>query len=215
VSPLTLWTVQSNAPYDDDVPRRRGYTDNDLAVAAKEVFWNRGYERTAIDHLQDATALSRSSLYLAFGTKRAVFDAALAEYVSSFIDPQFLPVETPQAGLPEAAGYFLSLADYFSLPESVRGCLLINSIAEFAGRDPSFSSVTVSYIDRVRHAFANALGNAVADGEMDLSQASRRTEMLTVSVLGVWLAVRSNADAAASTCSDIAEEILSWGSSTP
>ena len=81
------------------MPRRRPYTDGDLAVAAKQVFWDRGYERTAIDDLQDATGLSRSSLYLAFDTKRALFDAALAEYVTSFIDPRLRPVEAPDAGL--------------------------------------------------------------------------------------------------------------------
>jgi TetR/AcrR family transcriptional repressor of nem operon len=192
------------------VPRRRGYTDTDLAVAAKEVFWARGYEGTAIDDLQAATGLSRSSLYLAFGAKRAVFDAALTEYVSSFIDPRLRPVEAPDAGLREAAAFFRSLADYFRLPESARGCLLVNAIAELAGRDPSFSPVAADFINRVRLAFANALGNAAADGAMDRSQAARRTEVLTMSMFGVWVAVRSDAAAAASTCRAVAREIVSW-----
>jgi AcrR family transcriptional regulator len=194
------------------MPRPRGYTDSELAVAAKQAFWDRGYEGTAIDDLQNATGLSRSSLYLAFGTKRAVFDAALAEYVASFIDPRLRPVEASSAGLREAAAFFRELANYFRLPEAERGCLFINTIAELAGRDPSFSPDAAYFIERLRAAFSNALGNAAEEGAMDPKTASRRTALLTVSVLGVWLAVRSDPVAAAATCRAIAREISSWGS---
>lgn len=194
------------------MPRPRGYTDTDLAVAAKEVFWDRGYEGTAIDDLQNATGLSRSSLYLAFGTKRAAFDAALAEYVTSFIDPQLRPLETPEAGLRETAAFFRWLADYFRRPEAERGCLFINSVAELTGRDPSFSPDAAYFINRVRAAFSNSLRKAAAAGEMDPKQVTRRTAMLTVSVIGVWIAVRSDPAEAASTCRAIAREISSWSS---
>ena len=102
------------------------------------------------------------------------------------------------------------LATYFSLPEAERGCLFINTIAELAGRDPSFSPNAAYFISRLRAAFANALGHAAASGAMDARQASRRTAMLTASVLGVWLAVRADAAAAAATCRAIAREIASW-----
>jgi AcrR family transcriptional regulator len=193
---------------------RRSYSDADLAVAAKQVFWDRGYEGTAIDDLQDATGLSRSSLYLVFDTKRDVFNAALAEYVTSFIDPRIGAVEAPDAGLREAAAFFRGLAEYFRRPDANRGCLLINAIAELAGRDPSFSPVAADFTNRLRAAFSNALGNAAADGAMNRRQVTQRVEMLTASVLGVWIAVRSDATTAAATCRAIAQEITSWGSST-
>jgi TetR/AcrR family transcriptional repressor of nem operon len=193
------------------MPRRRGYTDTELTVAAKQVFWDRGFDGTAIDDLQIATGLSRSSLYLAFGTKRAAFDAALAEYVTSFIEPRLRPVEAPGAGLRETVAFFRGLADYFRLPEAERGCLYVNSIAELAGRDPSFSPAAAQFIKRLRSAFSNALGNAATQGVMDPKEASRRTAMLTASVLGVWLAVRSDAAGAATTCRAISREISSWG----
>jgi TetR/AcrR family transcriptional repressor of nem operon len=193
------------------MPRRRAYSDGDLAVAAKQVFWNRGYERTAVDDLQHATGLSRSSLYLAFDTKRALFDAALAEYVTSFIDPRIGPVEAPDAGLREAAGFFRGLARYFERDDADRGCLFINSIAELAGRDASFSPVARDFTTRVRAAFTNALSHAAADGAMEPSQVSRRAQMLTATFLGVWLGVRYDAAAASADCRAVAQEILSWG----
>jgi TetR/AcrR family transcriptional repressor of nem operon len=194
------------------MPRPRALSDGDLAVVAKQVFWSRGYERTAIDDLQRATGLSRSSLYLAFDTKRAVFDAALAEYVTSFIDPRLGPVEAPGAGLREAAAFFRGLARYFRRDDADRGCLFINSIAELAGRDPSFSPVARDFTQRFRAAFSNALSHAAADGAMDPAQVARRAQMLTVTLLGVWLGVRYDAAAAAGDCRAIALEITSWGS---
>jgi TetR/AcrR family transcriptional repressor of nem operon len=195
------------------MPRRRAYSDDDLAVAAKQVFWDRGYERTAIDDLQRATGLSRSSLYLAFPTKRAVFDAALSEYVTSFIDPRLRPVEAPDAGLQEAAAFFRGLARYFRRDDADRGCLFFNSIAELAGRDPSFSPVARDFTTRLRAAFTNALSHAAADGAMEPGQISRRSQMLTATLFGVWLGVRYDAAAAAADCQAIAKEITSWGSS--
>jgi AcrR family transcriptional regulator len=192
------------------VSGRRSYTDADLAIAAKQVFWDRGYEGTAVDHLQSATGLSRSSLYLAFDTKRAVFDAALAEYIASFVDPRLGPVEAPAAGLREAAAFFKGLAEYFQVPNADRGCLLINSIAELAGRDPSFAPIAAEFTTRVRRAFENALRNAADAGAMDRRQVSGRSAMLTMSLLGVWLAVRSDPAAASATCRSIAREINSW-----
>ena len=192
------------------MPRRRAYSEDDLAVAAKQVFWDRGYERTAVDDLQHATGLSRSSVYLLFDTKRAVFDAALSDYVTSFVDPRICPVEAPGAGLREAAALFEGLADYYRRADAERGCLLVNTIAELAGRDPSFSPVARSFTIRLHAAFTNALSHAAGDGSMEAGQISRRARMLTASLLGVWLAVRADATTAAADCRAIALEIASW-----
>jgi AcrR family transcriptional regulator len=195
------------------MPRPRPLSDDDLAVAAKQVFWDRGYERTAIDDLQHATGLSRSSLYLVFETKRALFDAALSEYATSFIDPRLRPVEAQDAGLREAAAFFRGLARYFRGDNADRGCLFVNAIAELAGRDPSFSPIARDFTKRLRAAFSNALSHAAADGAMETELVSRRARMLTALLLGVWIAVRSEPAAAAADCRAIALEITSWGSS--
>jgi AcrR family transcriptional regulator len=190
---------------------RRHFVDEEVVEAAKQVFWNRGYAGASIDDLQAATGLSRSSLYLAFGTKRAVFDAALVDYVADFIDLRLGPLEGQRAGLGDAAGYFRSLADYFGEPEASRGCLYINSIAELAGRDPSFAPTAMEFTSRVRAAFRHALGNAVAEGAMDSTHLSHRVELLTTALFGVWLDVRSDAGTAAAACREIADEVLWWG----
>jgi TetR/AcrR family transcriptional repressor of nem operon len=194
--------------------RPRLYEQDAVVASAKEVFWDRGYEGTALGDLEDATGLSRSSLYLAFGTKKGIFDAAVAEYVDTFIGSHLGPVEVPDAGLREAAGFFLGLAAFFRDRQSQRGCLMVNSIAELSGADPDWEARGAQLVDRFRAAFSNALGQAVHQGAMSSRQATIRSEVLAASAMGIWLAVRGDHSAAAATCRAIATEIRSWGVSS-
>src|SRR5437016_1101317 len=132
------WTDRYRSCQDGcAVARPRTYETHAVLVAAKEAFWSGGYQPTSIEDLEGVTGLGRSSLYVAFGTKQALFDAALAEYEESFLTPLLATVEATDAGLREAAGFFTALAVVFGDPGSRRGCLAVNSIAELAGREPA------------------------------------------------------------------------------
>ncbi|MDQ6616003.1 MAG: TetR/AcrR family transcriptional regulator [Actinomycetota bacterium] len=193
--------------------RPRSFDRQQALVAAKEVFWQQGYERTAISDVEEATGLSRSSLYLAFETKQRLFEAALEEYRRSFIDIMVARVESDGAGLREAAEFFTALAAHFRDAASQRGCLQINSITELAGRGPIVDLQGARFVDRFRRAFSKALLNAAAHGEMDEREAVRRAELLSAAALGAWVAVRTDHHAAAKTCRAIASEIKTWAAS--
>jgi TetR/AcrR family transcriptional repressor of nem operon len=190
--------------------RPRSYERQEVVEAAKQVFWDQGYVGTALGDIEGATGLSRSSLYLAFGTKKGLFDAALAEYLGSFIEPRFSPVEAPGASLGEAAGFFSGLATLVEDRESQRGCLYINSIAELSSADPAWEARGAAFADRLRNAFLNALQHAERQGAMSRGQATTRANLLAASALGVWVTVRGDHAAAAATCRAIAAEITSW-----
>jgi AcrR family transcriptional regulator len=191
--------------------RPRSYESHELVAAAEQVFWERGYRGTALGDLEDATDVSRSSLYLAFGSKRGLFDAALTEYKNGFIDSMLGPVEAPGAGLREAAGYFLSLATLFDDRQWQRGCLMWNSVVELARLDPAMEVLGAQFADRYRTAFLHALRGAQTRNSMDSRQATRRADFLAAAAMGVWLAVRVDHSAAAATSRAIGTEITSWG----
>ena len=43
--------------------------------AAREVFWQRGYEAASIAQIEEAAGIARSSIYHVFGSKRGLFIA--------------------------------------------------------------------------------------------------------------------------------------------
>ena len=192
------------------MPRPRSFDEQAVLKAAKESFWGRGFEATGLGALEDATGVSRSSLYLVFGSKRALFEAVLADYETSYVGPLLLPVEARGAGLREAAGFFTRLGVLFRDPATQRGCMMVNAITEMAGRCQGFSGVGSRFAERYRAAFSNALGSAAALGNMDPRDVGRRAKLLATSAIGAWVVVRADPAAASGYCRAISAEIRSW-----
>jgi AcrR family transcriptional regulator len=190
--------------------RPKSYERQAVVIAAQQAFWTGGFLATGIDDLEQATGLGRSSLYLAFGSKQALFQSAVAEYEDGFLTPLLSGVEAPGAGLGEAARFFVDLAAFFRDPASRRGCLVINSITELAHRDTEFTPVAIRLATRYHTAFSHALRGAVAQGDMDRGLLDRRAKLLASSTQGVWVSARADPEAAAAMCRAIAREVASW-----
>jgi TetR/AcrR family transcriptional repressor of nem operon len=200
--------------------RPRTFDAGKVVEAAKDTFWQHGYEGTAVGDLERATGLHRSSLYLAFGTKQSLFEQALGSYLDGFISPRLRPMERPEAGLADIVDFLGGLADWFrgGGPRSRRGCLMINSIAELVGRaGPSGQGPeefhdrwAVRFRDRLSGALASALAGAAARGEVEPSRVDPRARFLTATVLGVWLAARIDPLDAAATCDAVLAEVTAW-----
>jgi AcrR family transcriptional regulator len=192
------------------VPRPRAFDEDEVVAAAKELFWQQGYVATSIGDLEEATGLGRSSLYMAFGTKRELFEAAIRAHLATFVDPLLDPLERDGAGLEEIVGYFKLLATRFTRPEAQRGCLMINTIGECAGRDPDFTREGQEFLERVRAAFANALKSSVKAGVMTRLHATQRAASLAGASAGAWITVRADPAAARAVCLSTAAQVALW-----
>lgn len=184
-----------------------------VVEAAKQLFWTRGYGGAGVDDIEVATGLGRSSLYHAFGSKEGIFDAALANYVATFIGPLFAPMERAGARPVDVERYFATLATRFGgdPAEARRGCLWVNSIAEFSGREPPVDVGALPYRVRLHDAFHNALlggdGPLTAAGR---AAVERRSRVLTVTTVGLWHAARFDAPEAAVMSHSVRAEVRSW-----
>jgi AcrR family transcriptional regulator len=181
--------------------RPRSFSAERVVEAAKHVFWQRGYEGTAVEDLERRTRLNRSSLYLAFGTKQAIFHRALGQYEESFIAPLLAPMERETASEADIRTFFSTLARRFRKngPAARRGCFMVNSIAELEGRDAWVHDVGVAYRDRLRRAFANALATT-AQARVDAARLDQRAQFLSAATMGVWLQARVDPIDAARVC---------------
>jgi AcrR family transcriptional regulator len=197
-----------------DMPRPRRYSRQDVVQAAKEAFWENGYEGTALSELERRTGLNRSSLYLAFGSKRELFGEALDSYSRDVIDPLLGRLESGSAGL-EAITSFLEGVKAVIVDEQGkerRGCLMVNTIAELSTRDEEAAVRATAFRDRLRGSFAGALERAAGMGDIEPESIQLRARLLTTVTLGVWISALVDLRDAANLCDEIAVEVRSWRS---
>ena len=193
--------------------RGRTYSLEVVLEAVKETFWRLGYDGAAVSDLEAATGLSRSSLYQAFGSKSRLFACVLDDYIRGFVGPLLGPLEAPGAAADAAECFVRQLRELFcedGLP-SRYGCLWVNSIVEFAGRDEAPVDVRAAeFWDRLRNAFANGLRCAASRERDGLTPTEDRAVLLAATTFAGWLTVRADAARAQSVCDTMLMEMSSW-----
>ncbi len=152
------------------VPQPRGRPrsfDVEAAVErAMNVFWSRGYHATALPDLLRATKLSRGSLYAAFGDKHSLFLRALDRYIADALtrmDAEFDPRREPVAGL---RAYLAGYVERNSGANGRRGCLLVATTMELAGRDADVDRRIAGFFRDMEARVADALSRAKMAGKL-------------------------------------------------
>ncbi|MFK8165342.1 MAG: TetR/AcrR family transcriptional regulator [Lewinella sp.] len=114
--------------------RTKEFDEQAVLEKARDLFWERGYTATSIRDLEEYLGISRSSIYLAFGGKRELYDRTLAMYR----EESMLGLER---NLTEAEDLRQALIELFtatarqSHPEcksKARGCYVVNATTEMA-----------------------------------------------------------------------------------
>ncbi len=90
---------------------------------------------------------------------------------------------------------------------ATHGCLLVNTIAEFAARDDRIRPAGADCRSRLRSGFAAALTQASQQGRIDPDTVEPRSSLLAALLMGVWLTVRIDADATIDLCRMIEREV--------
>jgi TetR/AcrR family transcriptional repressor of nem operon len=172
------------------VPLPRGRPRSFDAEAAIEramgVFWSRGYHATALPDLLRATRLSRGSLYAAFGDKHSLFLRALDRYIADALtrmDAEFAPGRDPIDGL---RAYLAGYVERTSGANGRRGCLLVATAMELAGRDAEVDRRIASFFKAMETRVADALSRAKTAGRLaDGVEPSTAAQILVCFVEGL------------------------------
>lgn len=147
------------------MPRPRGFQPEEALRRAMEVFWEHGFEGTSIQMLVGATGVNRASLYEAFGGKRALFLEAVRHYGETVVAEVCRGLSSD----PSPLAAIESTLRTFAAPggEDCRGCMLTNTIVEFADRDDVVAGIIQDLLERIEGAFHSALERAAAAGEIE------------------------------------------------
>lgn len=179
--------------------RPREFDADDALERATRVFWTRGFEHTSLDHLCAATGLGRSSLYAAFGDKRALYLKALARYEERAVARIARACEgrTPREGLEH---FLAGLIDDIVAGPGRSGCFIGNCAAELARLDRAAAARVRASLERLESAFRQVLQQHL------VPDAGARARFLTAGVQGLRLVGKSNPQRAA--LEDVARVML-------
>lgn len=174
--------------------RPKSYDRHDLVERAMNLFRDHGYARTTTQMLVEEFDVNRNSMYLEFGSKRALFEASLRRYEDEVIEPRFGRLEKSDAGLQEIEELFQFYGSAGSGPGYGRGCLLCNSAVEFGPQATGHHNFAERYFDRIATALENALSNAKELGEIRQStEITQVAHFLTATLLGMFVLLRAKA----------------------
>lgn len=174
--------------------RRKSYDRDKLIKSAMDLFRDHGFAGTSADMLVEKLGVNRYSLYAEFGSKQALFDAALHLYGEEVVEPNFGKLDKPEAGIDEVCALLKFYGAASKGPAFGRGCLLCNTAVEFGPEDPSGAGFVQDYFERLTGAFKTALSNANKRGELKPSaKPNEEASFLTASVLGLFVMLRSEA----------------------
>lgn len=188
--------------------RMQSFDTRAVVHAARELFWELGYEGSSLPEIERATGLNRSSLYNAFGSKRGLFDAAVESYLTEVVRPRLNPLQGDDVAADAVVTYVSTLREALQSPESMparNGCLLINVAGSTLGHDKVVQEVVAAYRAEMLQAMENGIRSRCPT--LDKTQIRQRAESCSGLVIAALVIARVSNGAAIRSL-DAALEIL-------
>jgi TetR/AcrR family transcriptional regulator, transcriptional repressor for nem operon len=146
--------------------RPRNFDADTVVERAMEEFWTHGYAGTSPAQLADAAGIGKGSLYNAFGSKRQLFSQALARYGQTGAKRAEEVLSRPGTTR-ERIGAFLRETVDADLAQPVRrGCLAVNTAAQFGGQDPEITRALRAMEERLIAVLAARIEQGRRDGDV-------------------------------------------------
>jgi TetR/AcrR family transcriptional repressor of nem operon len=172
--------------------RPQEFDTSEVLHKAMYVFWDKGYEAASLSDLLEATGLSKSSLYAAFGDKRALFLAAFAEYRRTRL--QFLRnmLNDGQTARNSIESFFRYAVARSQDDAGARGCMTANEAIELAPHDAEVQQLVADDFHAIEEAFARTIVRGQADGSIANQQKPRTlARFLLVGLQGLQVIARA------------------------
>jgi AcrR family transcriptional regulator len=140
--------------------------DHDAALSQiQKAFWARGYEGTSMADLVQVTGLASARLYAAFGSKEAMFRAAVERYErreGAFADRAFAEEPTARQGIERMLRDAVAL---YTGQERL-GCMVVSAATNCSAENDAVRSWLEQHRKRRAASITARLRSAVAAGEL-------------------------------------------------
>lgn len=148
------------------MPRPKAFDPTEALDCALAVFWHKGYEATSLQDLLGAMTLSKSSFYETFGSKHALYLAAIDRYCETTLAPYLRILRDQDGGRQAIADVFAILVNRLDCPEGRRGCFMNNAAIESAPHDAVAEARVREAQRSLEDAFYRAVRRAQTQGQV-------------------------------------------------
>ena len=137
--------------------------DVDIALdRAIDVFWREGYDGASLAELTSAMAITATSLYAAFGSKRELFERAFTRYLT--IDMAYAAHALDQERLSDVfRAYLLDAVDAMTREDRPHGCMSVQVGGSRTGLTPAGNEVR-EFVTHARNSGLERLITRIALG---------------------------------------------------
>jgi TetR/AcrR family transcriptional repressor of nem operon len=141
------------------------YDQSKVLDSVVKLFWEQGYEATSMKNICEVTGLQPGSVYAAFGSKRALFLAAIDAYFDQSIDDLKAILAGEGTPVERVRELFRYIVDDTCRKDS-HGCLLVNALLEAPTDDAELKKRIATMFRKIEVAIKDVLLEAVACGEL-------------------------------------------------
>jgi TetR/AcrR family transcriptional repressor of nem operon len=145
--------------------RPREFDEMVALDAAADCFWRDGYEATSVRDLAARMGIAGTSLYNAFGDKRALFRRTLQHYADRSTRERIARLESSLPSKAAVRAFLTEIIERSLTDGDRRGCLLVNSALEVAPHDTELATEIVAHLREIEAFFCRAVTAAQAAGE--------------------------------------------------
>jgi TetR/AcrR family transcriptional repressor of nem operon len=146
--------------------RGKEFDEAEVLNAAMQLFWAKGYTATSLQDLEEATGLLRTSIYNAFGNKRALFKRCLALYVRRIEDALSEIVAKAPTSREAVRRWHARVILILTDPQTPAGCLVVFSVLEGGQHDQDTKNMATALLLKERQIIEATLQEGVRRREL-------------------------------------------------
>jgi len=185
--------------------RPRNFEADAVVERAMEEFWSHGYANTSPARLAEATGVGKGSLYNTFGSKRQLFDHALARYGRMGAELAERLLSRPGTTRERIGAYLRESVDCDVTRPIRRGCMAVNTATELGGHDLEITRALRAIEERIVAVLAARIDQGRRDGDVDSGVDAQATaKFLFTTSAGLRIMAKTNDASALHRIIDVA-----------
>lgn len=183
---------------DNSSRRKRGrppaFDRETVLAAARDTFWQHGYDGSSIADLTAAMGITPQSLYAAFGSKAELYRETLDQYRRMPRPEPGNPFQDKLDTVTAFERFLTNSAKIFTAPEHPKGCMISTAVLNCAEENEPIAHHVASMRLQTLDIFTARIERGIAEGDMRPDTSARPlARFLGATVQGMSVQARDGA----------------------